>query len=214
MSGPIYTPRRQLFTAIVGLLLFFLVLELRPGLFSATRESLTSEEIRPQSTMAVVTVPGSQSISVNSAKAISGATILSGAAIATPNEVSATVVIGSVGTLDIAPNTTLKTEFDQSGNVKVTLTQGCAIMRARKEVVGEIVTPDGIAAKTDSRETKPLKVCFPQGIGAGPEIEQNEADRLLHLAGVAAVAVIGGRVRSSIAIGLDDRGSNPGPSTP
>jgi hypothetical protein len=214
MTGSIYTPRRQLCTAIVGLLLFFLVLELRPGLFSATRESLASEELRPQSTMAVVTVPGSQSISINSAKAISGATILSGAAIATPNEVSATVVIGSVGTLDIAPSTTLKTEFDQSGNVKVTLTQGCAIMRARKDVVGRIVTPDGTAAKTDSRETKPLKVCFPQGIGAGPEIEQNEAGGLLHLAGVAAVAVIGGRVRSSIAIGLDDRGSNPGPSTP
>jgi len=87
-------------------------------------------------------------------------------------------------------------------------------MRARKDVMGEILTPDGIAAKTDLRETKPLKVCFRQGIGSGPEIEQNEGGGLLHLAGVAAVAVIGGRVRSSIAIGLDDRGSNPGPSTP
>ena len=195
------------------LVFVFLIIQLKTAGFSAGGEVSSSPEIRQQSLMAILTVPGNQSISVNSTKAIDGATILSGAAIATPNEVSATIVIGSLGTLDIAPNTTLKTEFDQSGKVKATLTQGCAIMHTRKNTVGEVVTPDGIT-KTNSRETSSLMVCFPQSIWAGSEIKQSEAGGVLHFVRVAAAAVIGGRVRSNMAVGLDERGSNPGPSTP
>ena len=215
MRSSIVTTRPHLIgVTIVLLLLIFLIIELETGAFSAGSEVSSSPEIRQQSIMAVLTVPGNQSISVNNTKAIDGATILGGATIVTPDQVGARVGLGFPATLDIAPNTMVKPEFDQNGSVKVTLTQGCVIVRAGKGAVGEVVTSKGIAGKTNSNPSGPLEVCFPQGAWPGPAIEQNHGGSLLYFVRIAAQAVIGGRLRTNMAVGLDDRGSNPGPSSP
>src|SRR5438876_7894856 len=141
MRSSIVTTRPNLISVtIVLLLLIFLVIELQTGTFFASREVSSSPEIRQQSIMAVLMVAGNQSISVNSTKAIDGASILSGATIVTPNQVGARVMLGSIATLDIAPNTTVEPEFDHNGAMKVTLTQGCVILRAGKDTEGEVVT--------------------------------------------------------------------------
>ena len=199
---------------IVLLLLIFLIIELPTGAFSVSREASSQPEIRQELIMAVLTVPGNQSISVNGAKAIDGATILSGATIVTTNQACALVGIGSLATLDIASNTTVKPEFDQNSNVRVTLTQGCVILRTDKGIAGEVVTSGGSVRKTNSNEGGPLEVCFPQGTWPGSRIEQNNGAGLLYFARLAALGVIGGRLRTNIAVGLDERGSNPGPSSP
>lgn len=201
-------------SAMIFLLFVFLIIQLQTGVFSAGGDVSSLPEIRPQSIMAVLTVPGNQSISVNSTKAIDGATILSGATIVTPNQVGARVGIGSLATLDIAPNTTAKPEFDQNHNVRVTLTQGCVILRGGTGTAGEVVTSRGIAGKTNSSEAGPLEVCFPQGAWPGSRIEQDNGGGLFYFARLAALGVIGGRLRTNMAVGLDDRGSNPGPSAP
>ena len=215
MRSSIVTTRPNLISVtIVLLLLIFLVIELQTGAFFASREVSSSPEIRLQSIMAALMVAGNQSISVNSAKAIDGATILSGATIVTPNQVNARVGLGLLATLDIAPNTTVKPEFDQNRAIKVTLMQGCVILRAGKGIAAEVVTSKGIAGKTQSNEGGPLEVCFPQGAWPGLRIEQDKGVGLFYFARLAALGVIGGRLRTSMAVGLDNRGSNPGPSSP
>ena len=199
---------------IVLLLLIFLIIELPTGAFSVSREASSQPEIRQELIMAVLTVPGNQSISVNGAKAIDGATILSGATIVTLDQVGARVGLGLLATLDIAPDTTVKGEFDHNSNVKVTLMQGCVILRTDKGIAGEVVTSGGSVRKTNSNEGGPLEVCFPQGTWPGSRIEQNNGAGLLYFARLAALGVIGGRLRTNIAVGLDERGSNPGPSSP
>ena len=215
MRSSIVTTRPNLISVtIVLLLLIFLVIELQTGTFFASREVSSSPEIRQQSIMAALMVAGNQSISVNSAKAIDGATILSGATIVTPNQVNARVGLGLLATLDIAPNTTVKPEFEQNRAIKVTLMQGCVILRTDKGIAGEVVTSGGSVRKTNSNEGGPLEVCFPQGAWPGLRIEQDKGVGLFYFARLAALGVIGGRLRTNMAVGLDDRGSNPGPSSP
>jgi len=213
MRSSIYT-RLYLISAIIVLLFVFLIIQIQIGVFSASRDVSSSLEIRQQSIMGILKVSGNQSISVNSTKAIDGASILSGATIVTPNQVGARVVLGSIATLDIAPNTTVEPEFDHNGAMKVTLTQGCVILRAGKDTEGEVVTSRGIAGKTNSSEDGPLEVCFPQGAWPGLGIEQNHDVGLFYFARLAAFEVIGGRLRTNLSVGLDERGSNPGPSSP
>jgi hypothetical protein len=211
MRSSIHAIKLQLSGAIIVLLSTILMIQFQTGSFSAGKSS-NEPETRQLSAMAVLTVPGNRAVSVNNTKTISGATILSGATIATPNQVNATVMIASFGTLDIAPDTILKTEFDP--DVKVTLAQGCAILHARRGAAGEVMTPRGVAGRTNSSEGGSLEVCYPQRAGPGSRIEQDEAEGVFHLVRAAALALIGGRLRASTAVGLDDRGSNPGPSTP
>ena len=142
----------------------------------------------------ILTTRGNQPITVNGASAISGATILSGATIETPDQVGATINLGSLGTLDIAPNTKLALEFDQNGNVKVTLVQGCVILRTEKKAAGEIDTSQGVAGKTDPATGGLLDVCFPQGATA-PTVNQGAA------ASAGAGAGAGGAAGAATAAG-------------
>ena len=177
------------------------------------RESNTLAPTEPPPAMAILSVPANESIVVNGALAITGATILSGATIETSNQTAATVEFGSFGLLAIAPNTTLKSEFAQDNKVKVTISQGCMILRAGKGITGEVLTPQGLAARTDPNATSSLPVCFPQRAWP-PPVEESRSDGLLHITGAAMFGVIGGRMEPGLDIGLTDRGMNPGPSAP
>jgi len=105
---------------------------------------------------------GNQPITLNGASAVGGATILTGATIETPANVSATINLGSLGDLEIAPNSELTLEFDHNGNVvKVKLRRGCTKLRTKKGVNGQVDTPDGVSTKTESRRR--ANVCFIAG---------------------------------------------------
>jgi len=128
----------------------------------------------PQQFVARLSTRGNQPITVNGASAASGATILTGATIETPDQVGATINLGSLGTLDVAPNTKLTLEFDQNGHVRVTLIQGCVILKTKKNTEGEVVTPQGPAAKTDNKNGGAADVCFPPG-AATPTVNAGAA---------------------------------------
>jgi len=130
-------------------------------------------------------------ITVNGASASSGATILTGAIIETPDQVGATINIASLGSLDIAPNTKMVLAFDQNGNIKVTLIRGCVIVRTRKNAIGEVDTSQGPAGKTE-RKKRVLNVCFLAGATA-PVVKQSTAFNywwLLLLVPIVPVAVV------------------------
>ena len=147
----------------------------------------------PQQFIARLTTRNNQPITVNGNSAATGASILTGATIETGADQAATVNLGSLGTLDIAPNTKLVLTYDENGNVKATLVYGCAVLTAKKKTTGEVATEQGgTAAKTDPAKGGILDICFPPG-AAAPTVGQGAAAAAGAGAGAApAAAAVGG----------------------
>jgi hypothetical protein len=144
-------------------------------LFSITQIGLATRATAiPQQFVARLTTRNNQPITVNGLSANTGASIVTGATIETGADQSATVNLGSLGTLDIAPNTKLVLTYDDQGNVKALIVYGCAILTAKKKTKGEIATEQGSAGKTDPAAGGVLDVCFPQGATA-PQVGQGAA---------------------------------------
>jgi len=150
---------------IAALLLLAIVqVSLQVGL--AESNNTSTPVMIPQQVVARLTTRNNQPILVNGLSANTGASILTGATIETGADQSATVNLGSLGTLDIAPNTKLMLTYDDQGNVKAVIVYGCAILTAKKKTNGEIATEQGTAGKTDPAAGGILNVCFPQGAAA------------------------------------------------
>lgn len=164
--------------------------------------NITSNAVAvPQQVVARLTTRNNQAILVNGLSASTGASILTGATIETGADQSATVNLGSLGTLDIAPNTKLVLTYDDQGNVKAVLVYGCAILTAKKKTSGEIATEQGTAGKTDPAAGGILNVCFPQGAAAPtvttsapsiPAATGGGGGGLFGLGTAATVAIFGG----------------------
>ena len=85
---------------------------------------------------------GTETILVNGRSANSGTTILSGSQLQTPEDVEATVQLGSAGTLYLQPNTNLTVTFDKT-NVDVKVAAGSAFVTANAGVTSSVTAPDG-----------------------------------------------------------------------
>ena len=155
--------------------------------FAAPSTSVIPVAPIPQQFIARLTTRNNQPITINGASATTGASILTGATIETGADQSATVNLGSLGTLDIAPNTKLVLTYDDNGNVKAVIVFGCAILTAKKKTKGEVATEQGSAGKTDPATGGILDICFPPG-ATGPVVGQGAAAA----AGAGAGAAVGG----------------------
>jgi len=81
----------------------------------------------PQQTLtARLTTRNNQPITVNGNAAGTGATILTGATIETPDQVGATLDLGDAGIVELEPNSKIQLDFDENGNVRVKVIRGCA----------------------------------------------------------------------------------------
>ena len=171
---------------------------------------------------------GSQPILVNGLSAAPGASIVTGAVIVTPADTTAEINLGSFGTLELAPNTELRIDYDQNGNTKVTLIRGCAVLRSKKGAKGEIVTEQGPAAENDKKKNSPLAVCF---INGQTTVGQNAANAVSGvqagttagggggLSGAATagiLAAVGGGILTAVLVSREESSGrpNPSPSTP
>jgi len=173
--------RRNVSRAIAALLLF-----------SITQIGLATKATAvPQQFIARLTTRNNQPITVNGNSAATGASILTGATIETGADQSATVNLGPLGTLDIAPNTKLVLTYDDQGNVKALVIYGCVILAAKKKTTGEVATEQGSAGKTDPAAGGVLDVCFPQGATA-PTVGQGAAAAAGAGAGAATAPVATG----------------------
>ena len=108
---------------------------------------------------------GNRPLVVNGNNTEPGASILDGATIETPDGTGATISLGALGEIDLAPNTVAVISYS-NGQIKVTLKRGCAIVRSKQGVAGSIETPDGTnvpADQPDSDNRKRADVCFPLG---------------------------------------------------
>src|SRR4029453_1202329 len=136
--------RRNGSKAIAALVLFSVVqISFQIG-FAEPNDTTTATPVLQQ-VVARLTTRNNQPITVNGVSAATGATILTGATIETGADQSATVNLGPLGSLDIAPNTKLVLTYAHQGNVKALLIYGCAILTAKKKTTGEVATEQGSA---------------------------------------------------------------------
>ena len=180
---------------------------------------------------------GNNPITVNNNAATTGASILTGATIETGNDQAATIDIGDF-TLDIAPNTRLRLDFDDQGKVRVFLIAGCVIAKSKGKTEAQVETADNVVqGKTEKQRGGAIDVCFINGqatvnqnaaanagagAGAGasaaPAAGGGGGGGLSTGAIIAIVAIAGGAAAGTI-IALtndddDDLQSNPSPSAP
>ena len=168
----------------------------------------------PQQTLtARLTTRNNQPITVNGNAAGTGATILTGATIETPDQVGATLDLGDAGIVELEPNSKIQLDFDENGNVRVKVIRGCAATRkkanvlAGKELPGEMeLYTDADSLKTDKKRRNVGGCLLPNGqLGS------------LGSAGLssAAVAGIGIGVGGGVLIGVTlSRGGTTSSSTP
>ena len=107
----------------------------------------TALAITPQVIAKLLTSGGS--IKVNDNNTPSGASIVSGATIETPDNVAATIQIGDLGIVELPPGTIAVIEFS-GDNIKVTLKKGCATLETNKGTKGSMVNTDGKVLQTNS----------------------------------------------------------------
>jgi hypothetical protein len=176
--------------------------------------------------MGILTTSDNQPVLVNGVSTVSGATIPTGAVIETPDKVSATVTVGGLGSVCIAPNSKLALDFDQTGkkgNVNVNLTLGCVIVATAKDVKGQITAASQITPTIGGT----IDVCLPAGEpavvnkGAAANAGAGAGASCLPPAGAAAVPPgwdLGTRATAAIiggtAVTLCIIFCNPSPSSP
>jgi len=158
----------------------------------------------PQQIAAILTTNSGQPILVNGASAASGATILTGAMIVTPDRVAASTNIPGHGLLEILQKTKVVLTFDQD-SIKVTLIYGCVVLHTMKGTNGEVVKENGdVLGRSDKAKAGVINVCETSGLGTPPVHGVNTAAILLLAVGGAAALIIP----------LANRGRNPSPGRP
>ena len=183
----------------------------------------------PQQYIARLRTSGNRPITVNNNAAATGASLVTGAMIETGADQSATIDIGDF-TLDIAPNTRLRLDYDDLGRVKVFLISGCAIVRSRGKTEAEIQTADNVTqGKTAKKRGGAVDVCFINGqatvnqnaaanagAGAGAGTAAATGGGGLSTGAIAAIVLagVGGAIVTIVAVSGDDEETNPSPSSP
>lgn len=101
---------------------------------------------------------GTQPVLVNGYGSYTGATVLTGATIQTPDGVRATLQLAKLGSFDLSPNTIAVVDFDHA-EVKGTLKRGCAVLTTYPDVNGKLVTPNGTSMSTDKMIRSSVTAC-------------------------------------------------------
>ncbi len=166
----------------------------------------------PQQLVARLITQNNQAITVNGSSA-AGGTILTGATIETPDQVSATIDLGAGGVVEVAPNSVIKLDYDQDGNVRVKVIRGCAMTKKKSNALpGEMeVYTDAASIKTDKNRKQAGGCILPNG-QLGSFSGAAAAAGGVNGALVAVLVAGGGAVAAAVI--LAGRGGNPSPSTP
>ena len=205
--------RYKRMTAAMALFVVFAVTQVYLGVSLAATVGLSNPAVQGRQITGILTTQGNKPITVNGASAVSGATIPNGATtIETPDGVGATVNVPGHGTLQIAPNSKLTIEIDPSGNIKVVITQGCAVLNTKKGTSGELTNAQGQISKADASGDNLIDSC--PGKKIAPVVAAGGGG-LFGLGTAATVAIVGGAIGGTAAgIALANRGTNPSPSGP
>ena len=161
----------------------------------------------PQRQPARITIKGGQPIKVNGNDVTNGGTIVTGSTIEVPDQVSGVIEVGNA-TVELTPNTKIQLDYDENGNVRVKLYQGCAATKKKNNVLeAEIEIYTDQASEKTNKKRRSMAFCFVNG-------------QLVGAAGAAAAGGINGLIPAGIIAGdiiaviVATRGGNPSQTTP
>jgi hypothetical protein len=165
------TSKYQKISAAIALLAVFAVGQVYIGVsFAEPNATHNVSATAAQPLVGILTTSNNRGITVNGANAISGATIPSGAIIETPDGIGATIRIGSA-TLCIAANTKLSIEIE-GGNIKVTVLEGCVILRTPRGTGGSVNSASGNVGIINPNTGGSVDACVR---GGAPTVNQGAA---------------------------------------
>jgi len=161
-----------------------------------------------------LTTKNNQPITVNGNSLGTGGTILTGAVIETPDQIGATIDLGDAGVVELQPNSKIQLDFDQDGNVRVKVLQGCVTVRKRSNALsGEMeIYSDKASQKTD-KNRRTLGACILPTGDLGPVGSVATVGATAGGLSSGQVALIVGAIGGGVAAGafFITRGSNPSP---
>jgi hypothetical protein len=180
------TTRRKVKATIVVLLVYS-ILQIGAQLaFAQPASSITKVAIQQQ-LVGRLTTANNKPVTVNGVSASTGAAIASGATIETRADESATVELGPLGRLTIAPNTKVVLTFDETGAVKALVMAGCVTLIANKGTKGEVATESATIGTTDPAVGGTIANC--PGAPAPPPPSGEGGGGLFGIGTAATVAV-------------------------
>ena len=155
-----------------------------------------------------LTTKNNQPITVNGNAVGTGGTIVTGATIETPDQVSAVIDLGEAGVVEVQPGSKIQLDFDENGNVRVKVIRGCALTRKKTNVLpGEMeLYTDKASEKTDKNRDHVGGCILPNGqLGSLPGGG---------IGGGTLTGLIVGGTGGAIIIGALTRGNETSGSTP
>jgi hypothetical protein len=176
-----------------------------------------------------VSTSGNRPILVNGNSTASGGSLATGAIIETPDGVSATIDLGPLGTLDLAPNTKVVLEFEcppppptppapgtepEPCKVKVKVLVGCVVLKTKKGTQGQIDTEqqEKVQENNKSGGGAPLNFCTP-GAGAGAAAAAAAGTAAgIGIGTITAIVIAGGLLTGGLILGFSG-GTNPSGTT-
>lgn len=150
---------------------------------------------------------------VNSHKARSGTTIMSGAQIQSPDKIGATVDLGPLGRLDIAPNTDLTLTFNPT-TVTVQLKSGYVVLTAKTGIKGTVTTREGVVYATDPSKLSSVIAMTPGAVGPGAALPVGIGASILSPGSIVGIAGVGSTVVGHSVTASSNRGQNLSPDNP
>jgi hypothetical protein len=129
--------------------------------FAAPTSSPETAILPQQQFIARLTTTGGP-INVNGVSMSSGGNLLTGATIETPAAVSATIDLGTLGTVELQENSTIQLDFAKDGTVRVKILRGCAGIKKKGAGQGEVYTAEGASEKTN-RKRRGMGFCYAAG---------------------------------------------------
>lgn len=174
---------RQKSFRVVAVLLAVGMVQAYAQLCFAQPASLASAAFPAPQLLARLTTKGNQPITVNGVSATSGDSVANEAIIETPANVDATVDLGLLGSIDIAPGTRAKLEYDSACNpgvgsasapslqcgVKVTVFAGCITSHSKAGSYHQAVTDQQTMLKDSDKSRRSagsFSICHKAGAGA------------------------------------------------
>jgi hypothetical protein len=212
----------------------FAVAQISMQLSFASTASPSYAMLVQQQLIVRVTTSGNRPILVNGNSTASGGSLATGAIIETPDGVSATIDLGPLGTLDLAPNSKVVLEFDcppapptppapgtepEPCKVKVKVLAGCVVMKTKQGTQGQIDTEqqEKVQESNKSGGGAPLNFCTPGAGGASTAAAAGAAATTAGGIGagtIAAVAIAGGLLAGGLIFGFTGGDTTLSSSTP
>jgi hypothetical protein len=205
----------------IALFVAFAVAQISIQLSFASTTSTSNAVVVQQQLIVRVSTSGNRPILVNGNSTASGGSLATGATIETPDGVSATIDLGPLGTVDLAPNTKVVLDFDcppaapgatpQPCKVKVKALAGCVVVKTKKGTEGQIDTEQQEKVQENKKGGGALNFCFPGAAAAASAAAG--AGGGIGTGTLVAVVVSGGLLAGGLITGFSG-GGNPSPGAP